>query len=97
MEKDTLIKMTVPKLREEALKIEGLTGVHGMNKSDLLKALFKHFNIPEDKKMHKDTTAFKKKLKELRQKKIEIKATGDRKQIEILRRRMHALKRKTRV
>lgn len=39
MELRDLQRMTVVKLREEALKHEGLTGVHGMKKNELIEAL----------------------------------------------------------
>jgi Holliday junction resolvasome RuvABC ATP-dependent DNA helicase subunit len=40
-----LQKMTVVKLREEAMKHEGLTGVHGMGKTELIAALAPIFGI----------------------------------------------------
>jgi hypothetical protein len=45
MELRDLQKMTVVKLREEALKHEGLTGVHVMSKEELLLALAPRFGI----------------------------------------------------
>jgi hypothetical protein len=45
MELRDLQKMTVVKLREEALKHEGLVGVHVMNKEELLAALAPRFGI----------------------------------------------------
>jgi hypothetical protein len=45
MELRDLQKMTVVKLREEALKHEGLVGVHVMNKEELLVALAPRFGI----------------------------------------------------
>jgi len=96
MDKQTLLKMTVLKLRDEALKIEGLVGVHGMNKQQLLDILFDQFGIPREVKEHKDNSTLKKKMTELRGNREEVRKTGDKKKIEALRRRIHALKRLTR-
>ncbi|MDP8222720.1 MAG: hypothetical protein P9L99_05115 [Candidatus Lernaella stagnicola] len=96
MDKKTLIKMTVPKLREEALKIEGLAGVHAMSKDELLAVLFEHFNIPIEKKKKRDVSAIKKKVKELQAKKAEAHTAGDEKQAKVLQKRIHDLKRQTR-
>jgi len=97
MDKKTLVKMTVPKLREEALKIEGVVGVHGMKKPELLNLLFEHFGIPiEKKKVQKDTAAMKKKLKVLQGQREELRASGNKKQIKVLQKRIHNLKRGTR-
>jgi len=96
MDKKTLIKMTVPKLREEALKIENLTGVHGMTKPELLDVLFAKFGIQVEKRKQRDVSAIKKKIHELSAKKVEARQAGDKKQVEILRRRIHTLRRHTR-
>lgn len=45
MELRDLQKMTVVKLREEALQLGGFTGVHGMNKQQLIEALAPRFDI----------------------------------------------------
>jgi hypothetical protein len=96
MDKQTLLKMTVIKLREEALKIEGLVGAHGMNKQHLLDVLFDHFGIPRDVKPRKNNAVVKKTMRELRAKREEIRKTADKKQLKILQRRIHAHKRATR-
>ena len=96
MDKKELLKLTVPKLREEALKIENIAGVHGMGKTDLLDILFDKFNIPVEKKKKRDTVALKKQASELRAKKEEVRAAGDKKQVKILQRKIHTLKRHTR-
>jgi hypothetical protein len=97
MDKQTLQKMTVLKLREEALKIEGVSGVHGMNKQQLLAALFDHFGIPQDQKVRRDLTTLKQQIKKLRTQQAEVRPTGDKKKIKVLRRRIHSLRRATRV
>lgn len=45
MELRDLQKMTVVKLREEALSMGGLTGVHAMKKQELIEALAPKFGI----------------------------------------------------
>lgn len=45
MELQELQRLTVVKLREEALKHEGITGVNGMNKDRLIEALAPVFGI----------------------------------------------------
>lgn len=45
MELQELQRLTVVKLREEALKHEGITGVNGMNKDQLIEALATVFGI----------------------------------------------------
>lgn len=45
MELRDLQKMTVVKLREEALNMGGFTGVHGMKKQELIEALAPKFGI----------------------------------------------------
>lgn len=98
MEKQTLLKFTLPKLREHALKeIENIQGVHGMNKMELLNILYDHHGLPPDEKAKKqfDPDA-KKKIKELQAKKVEANKSKDRKQSEIIRKKIHNLRRKTR-
>ncbi len=98
MEKHTLQKLTLPKLREHALEaIEDIQGVHGMNKMEILDVLYNHYGIPPDKKGKKqfDPDA-KKKLKALQLLKAEANKKKDKKQAEILRKKIHRLKRKTR-
>ena len=45
MELRDLQKMTVVKLREEALNMGGFSGVHGMKKQELIEALAAKFGI----------------------------------------------------
>jgi hypothetical protein len=97
MDKKTLIGMTVPKLREEALKIENITGVHSMSKDTLLEILFDLHKIPVDSnKKKRDTADLKKQLKVLQAKKEESRTAGDKKLVKVLQRRIHDLKRATR-
>ena len=99
MNKEQLFKLTVPKLREEALKIEGVVGVHGMDKPELIRLLAGHFGLDiEDKKAKMVATGpLKKQGKELRAKKAEVTAAGDKRAATALRKKIKRLKRKTRV
>jgi len=93
-----LEKMTVKELREIALTIEGVTGVHGMNKEELIKVIKEARGIVEEKKKVTtiDVRAFKAKIKELKAKREEARAAGDRKAVERLRKAISKLKKKTR-
>ena len=64
-------KMTVKELREIALKIPDLTGVHGMNKQDLLDAVKAHRGIREakPKKVSRSVREIKKQIRELKARK----------------------------
>jgi FtsZ-binding cell division protein ZapB len=93
-----LDKMTVKELREVALSIPDLTGVHGMNKQDLLSAIKTHQGIAEakPKKAIRSVRDLKKQIQVLKEQKITAAEEKDRKQVEILRRRISRLKKKTR-
>lgn len=99
MEYKDLQKMTVKKLREEAAKHEGITGLSGMKKDELVEALSAALGIEKPKKETKAKGAKKskseikteiKKLKEDRAKAIESK---DAKQLKIARFHIKKLKR----
>lgn len=105
-----LDKMTVVELRE-ALKKEApdITGVTGMKKDQLLEAIKETRGIkdkPPVKKKKKKKTAgpkkemtvseMKQEIVRLRAEKESIRQEGDRKKIEIIRRRINRLKKMTR-
>lgn len=94
-----LEKMTSKELREIGLTIEELTGVHGMNKPELISAIKKARGI-EDKEAgdHTDIREIKKQIVTLKEKKIQAQQeeNKDKKQIEILRKKINRLKKKTR-
>jgi len=97
MNKVELMKMTVPKLREEALKVPGIAGVHGMRKEELIQKLCEFHNIPyEEPKVRRDNTALKRKIKELRAKKEQAQTAKDKKKTKILQVKIKRIKRKTR-
>ena len=93
-----LDRMTAKELREVALGLEGIVGVHAMNKSELLAAVKKAKGIVDDKKRQTsvDVRTIKGKIRELRSQKEAIKEAGDKKKMKILRRRINRLKKKTR-
>jgi hypothetical protein len=93
-----LEKMTAKELRDLALTIPEITGVHGMNKEEVLSAIKKTRGIKEDsgKKGDRSMRQLKEKIKELRGKKIESQEKNDKKAIDQLRRRIGRLKKKTR-
>ncbi len=93
-----LEKMTAKELREMALELEGIVGVHAMNKQELIEAIKKIKGIVDEKKKRADidVRAIKKKIKELRELKQQAKEKGDKKMVEVLRKRMSRLKKQTR-
>ena len=95
-----LEKMTATDLRKYAMDLGEIVGVHGMNKEELLEAIKKVKGIKDEGKKAVKTMNvrdLKEKLKELRAKKQEALEAGEaRKQIDILRRRLNRLKKRTR-
>ena len=93
-----LDKMTVKDLREIAKEIEGIAGVHGMNKGDLLAAIKEARGIKEAprKKTTSSVREIKAKLKDLKSKRREALAGKEKKQATILRRKISRLKKKSR-
>ena len=45
-----LEKWTIKELREEALQIQGIQGVHGMNKDELIEIVREHKGLPAPEK-----------------------------------------------
>ena len=93
-----LDKMTVKELREIALAVADLTGVHGMNKQDLLSTIQAHRGITEDrpKKSSRSVRELKQQIQALKEKKLAVAGEKNRKQAAILRRQLSRLKKKTR-
>jgi len=93
-----LDRMTAKELREMALGLEGIVGVHAMNKSELVAAIKKAKGIKDDKKRQTsvDVRTIKLKIRELRSQKEALKEAGEKGKIKILRRRINRLKKKTR-
>ena len=94
-----LEKYTIKELREEALGIEGIQGVHGMNKEELLVLLREHKGIPEPQKKRKTKSVrdIKKKVADLKETRNRERAEGaSRTRLNILRRKISRLKKQTR-
>ncbi len=93
-----LEKMTSKELREAAMEIPEITGVHGMNKPELISAIKKAKGIVEVKSRKSDSS-----VREIKQKisaaKIQRQAALEAKDKEkalILKRRISRLKKRTR-
>jgi cell division protein FtsX len=103
-----LEKMTAKELREMALGLSGIEGVHAMKKEELITAIraAKGITEPEPKKEKKafvkkekvvlTLAQLKQKVRELRAKREELVQEKNVKMAEILRRRISRLKKKTR-
>lgn len=94
-----LEKMTAKELREVAKEIPDISGVHGMNKPELISAVRKARGIEETDKNRADTSFvrdIKKKIRETKAKREAAAKAADEKMSAILRRRIIRLKKKTR-
>ncbi len=92
-----LEKMTAKELRELALTMEGIVGVHAMNKNELISAIKEAKGIVEEKSRKAvDVRAIKARISELREKKEAAKEAGNKKLVDAFRRRISSLKKKTR-
>ena len=103
-----LEKMTAKELREMALGLPGVHGVHAMKKEELITAIraAKGITEPEPKREKKvfvkkervilTVAQLKQKVKELRAKREELLQQKDLKSAYILRKRISRLKKKTR-
>ncbi len=91
-------KMTVPKLKEAALAYGGkISGVHGMDKTQLIRALKEINDIPliEAKRTSKiDRSAVKQQIKALKNTRDQHIEAKDGVQIKRVRRRIKSLRRK---
>ncbi len=73
-----LEKMTIKELREIALQIPEISGVHGMNKEELISALKKVYGIEEaPRKVGGSMRELKAKVKKFRELAEKAKAEGD--------------------
>ena len=97
--KGRLDKMTAKELRETALTIPEITGVHGLNKAELLAAIKEARGIEDDKKARTSDVSvreIKKTILGLKVEKDEAHEKQDKERAKILRRRISRLKKKTR-
>jgi len=93
-----LEKMTATELRKYALDLGEISGVHGMNKEELLTAIKEVKGLKDEGKAAKAVNVrdLKEQAQALRAKKLEaIGAGATRKQIDILRKKANRLKKKT--
>lgn len=92
-----LEKMTAKELRDAAMEIPEITGVHGMNKTELIRALKKARGI-EDSVKQSDTSVrdIKIKIRSLKGKREGAVDGNDQKMATIYRHRISRLKKKTR-
>ena len=93
-----LDRMTATELRKYALDMGEITGVHGMNKEELLAAIKEVKGIKEEGKGDKVSMRdLKEKAREMRAKKQEAITAGEpQKKIDILRKKANRLKKRTR-
>jgi hypothetical protein len=94
-----LDRMTATELRKYALDLGEITGVHGMNKEELLSAIKKVKGIKEEGKQAEKVSMrdLKEKAKEMRAKKMEAIIAGEpRAKIEVLRKKANRLKKRSR-
>jgi hypothetical protein len=97
MDAKTLEKMTVVKLREEAMKFDDMVGAHGMDKHELVQVLKVKFGIHEEKTaselLIERKHALKKKIAQLKAEKAALVGTNDKKHAALLRRRLRRQRR----
>ena len=92
-----LEKMTAKELRDTAMETPEITGVHGMNKAELISAIKKVRGIEETvKQTDSSVREIKKKIKSVKAKQEAAIKAKDPKMAAIYRRRISRLKRKTR-
>jgi hypothetical protein len=97
MEAKTLLRLNVPKLREEALKVPGAVGVTAMKKEDLVQFLAKHYNIILEQKTNSaEKTEIKKRIRALKARRDEALGRKADKEVASIRRGIRSLKRRTR-
>lgn len=94
-----LERWAIKELRDEALNIPNISGVHGMNKEEMVEALREHKGIPAPEKKKKGDTIrnTKAKVEELRKTRDEERSQGaTRARLDILRKKISRLKTQTR-
>jgi hypothetical protein len=93
-----LEKMTAKELREVALQLPEITGVHGLNKPELIQAIKRARGIEDEPGKQTDSSVreLKKRIKELRAKHETSVKEDDTKMAGIYRRRIIRLKKKSR-
>jgi hypothetical protein len=93
-----LEKMTATELRQIALGIQGLDGVHAMKKEVLLKAIKEAKGIKDEEPAKTKAAGLhelKKTIALLKKEKQEARAAKNRTKVDVLRRRINRLKKRT--
>lgn len=99
-----LDRMTAPDLRELAIQIEGVTGVHAMKKDELLRIIKQARGIPDEEKVKRakkekvmglTLKELKTKVRHLKVEKTAAREAKDSNKVDILRRRINRLKKRT--
>lgn len=99
-----LDKMTAPELREIAIGIEGVAGVHAMKKEELLRIIKAARGIPDEEKLKRvkkekakalTVKELKAKVRKFKTEKTAAREAKDSKRVDILRRRINRLKKRT--
>ena len=98
IEEKPIDKMTVKELREIAKEIPEITGVHGMNKAELVSSIKKARGIEDTPKKKADTLVrdIKSKIRKLKAEREAFLKADNKKMAIISRRRISRLKKKTR-
>jgi excinuclease UvrABC helicase subunit UvrB len=93
-----LDRMTAKELRELALTIPEISGVHGMNKAELLAGIKEARGIAEEKgkKSSVSVREIKKRIQDLKAQRAQAVENRDKARADMLRRRISRLKKKTR-
>lgn len=90
---------TIKELREEALKVPNIQGIHGMNKREIIDFIRAEKGLPPSvsKKNPEGVRVFKDKVKQLRAKLVQERSEGaKRNRLDILRRKVSRMKKRTR-
>ncbi len=105
-EEKPLDKMTAPELRELAKTIPGVSGVHAMKKDELLAVIKEFRGIKDEEPPKKKETETKKstispkelklKIARLREERDKARESKNKKDVDILRRRINRMKKQTR-
>lgn len=93
-----LDKMTTKDLKEVAKEISEITGIHGLNKQELLVAIKKSRGIEEKKRKKSDASIkeLKQKINVLKNSRAKALESQDKETATVCRRRIARLKKKTR-
>ena len=101
--KKPLDKMTAIELREVAMEIPGVTGVHAMKKEEILALIKEAWDIEDEETVKEKKTRSGRSVQELKGKIASVKEekkaareSKDQKKVEVLRRRINRLKKQTR-